>query len=116
MPAISKLCDLQTKYTNHTVWATAVPEKVIADCTGHRSTKVAVRAHLAEQLQAAGLAVTNESPYSPGNVKKWKPLALLNQDPAAQLKHDPAAAVTVWSMESHPTFPGIQNCIINVNQ
>ena len=54
-----------------------VPEKVIADCTGHRSTKGLwqYKHTSAEQLQAAGLAVANETTYTPGEVKEQKPLA-----------------------------------------
>ena len=86
MSVISKLCHLETRYTNHSLRATAatlmfnagVPEKVIADCTSRRSTK-GLRHYehtSAEQLQAAGLAVANETTYTPSDVKEQKPLAL----------------------------------------
>ena len=90
---------------------------MIADCTGHRSTK-ALRQYehtSAKQPKAAGLAVANETTYTPGDVKERKPLAQLNQDSAAQLKQDPAAAAAIGSLKSLPTFSGLQNCIINAN-
>ena len=57
-----------------------VPEKAIADCTGHRSTKALWQYEhtSAKQLQAAGSAIANETTYTPGNVKERKPLAQLN--------------------------------------
>ena len=87
-----------------------VPEKVIADCTSHRSTKGLWQYEYtsAKLLQAAGLAVANQTNYTPGDVKGRKPLAQLNEDTAAQLRQDPATAATVGSLKSLPSFSGLQ--------
>ena len=58
----------------------------------------------AKQLQAAGLAVANETTYTPGDAKERKPLAPLNKDLAAQLKQDPATAATVGGLKSLPSL------------
>ena len=73
MSNISKLCGLDSRYTNHSLRATAatrmfaagVPEKIIADRTGHKSAK-GLRQYekvSTTQLQAAGLAVSDCKPF-----------------------------------------------------
>ena len=99
------------------MFSAGVSKKVIVDCTGHKSTKGLWQYEhtSAEQLQAAGLAVANETTYNPGDVKDWKHLVQPNKDPAALLKQDPAAAAITGSLKSLPSFAELQICIININ-
>ena len=67
VPTICRMAGLNTRYTNHSLCATAatrmfssgIPEKVIAEVTGHKSTK-SLRQYektSVEQEQAAGMAI-----------------------------------------------------------
>ena len=68
MPRVSELAGLRNRYTNHSLRATAatrmfasgVPEKVIAEFTGHKSSKAlhVYERTTTEQVKAAGLAIS----------------------------------------------------------
>ena len=72
MPKVSELARPRSSYTNHSLRATAatrmfaagVPEKVIAEFTGHKSPKALHQYERTsiDQVQAAGLAITRNDP------------------------------------------------------
>ena len=136
MPNICELAGLQTRYTNHSLHATAttrmftagVPEKIIADRTGNKSSS-GLRQYekVSEaQIEAAGLAVSEEKPSTATSsfIKEddlaTSTLRQTGREPLTTLENPP----DVDNSESGsgevkkilPTFTGnLQNCTINIH-
>ena len=130
MPNISRLSGIHTRYTNHSLRATAatrmfaagVPEKIIADRTGHKSAKALRQYERTSdaQLQAAGLAVSEQKPFSLESTDRKPLMALENtavkeEEEAVEKKHNPAC-IDEKLKRILPTFTGsMSNCTININ-
>lgn len=75
MQNVSDLAGLSTRYTNYSLRATAatrmftagVPAIIIGECTGHKTSKALQQYERTSvcQMQAAGLSVCTEWPFSP---------------------------------------------------
>ena len=96
------------------MFAAGVPEKFIADCTGHKSAK-ALRQyeHISvAQLQAASLALSEQKTFSP-HCTDQKPLMALEN---TTVKEEKEAACDDKIKKMLPSFSGsMSNCTININ-
>ena len=139
LPKVSELAGLRSRYTNHSLRATAatrmfaagVPEKVIAEFTGHKSPKALHQYERTsiDQVQAAGLAIARNDP------KDRKPLVTSvntkedkeNRKPEVDTEdRKPDLGTLEQSLvdgkpdlgaiqQSLPTFSGnLTNCTINI--
>ena len=110
MVKISKLAGLCTHYTNCSLRATSatqmfsagVSKKIIAEFTGHKSSKALQQYERTStaQVQAAGLAISEETPFGSGTSKDVK---------IEDVKPDLASI-----QKAMPTFAGdLSNCTIN---
>ena len=110
MPRVSELAGLRNRYTNHSLRATAatrmfatgVPEKVIAEFTGHKSSKAlqVYERTTDEQVKKAGLAISNQESMLPAKVP----------DDVPDIKPD------FDKVKNLPTFSGnLSGCTININ-
>ena len=110
MPRVSELAGLRNRYTNHSLRATAatrmfasgIPEKVIAEFTGHKSSKAlqVYERTTGEQVKKAELAISNQESMLPAKVP----------DDVPDVKPD------FDKVKNLPTFSGnLSGCTININ-
>ena len=110
MPRVSELAGLRNRCTNHSLRATAatrmfasgIPEKVIAKFTGHKSSKAlqVFERTTGEQVRKAGLAISNQESMLPAKVP----------DDVPDVKPD------FDKVKNLPTFSGnLSGCTININ-
>ena len=111
MPRVSELAGLRNRYTNHSLKATAatrmfasgVPEKVIAEFTGHRSSKAlqVYERTTDEEVKKAGLAISNQ--------EESALTATVSDD-------EPDVKPVLDKVKNLPTFSGnLSGCTININ-
>jgi hypothetical protein len=122
MVKISQLAGLSTHYTNHSLRATSatwmfsagVPEKIIAEFTGHKSSKALQQyEHTSTaQVQAAGLAIAKETPFGhDAKAGAMDDIAAMESSAVEDVKPDFAAIQKLM-----PAFAGnLSNCTININ-
>ena len=111
MPHVSELAGLRNRYTNHSLRATAatrmfasgIPEKVIAEFTGHKSSKElqVYERTTGEQVKKAGLAISNQE-------ESMLPAKVPDDEPDVKPDFD--------KVKNLPTFSGnLSGCTININ-
>lgn len=121
MPKMSELASLPVRYTNHSLRATAttrmfaagVPEKIVAEVSGHKSVK-ALRQYertSLEQEQATGLAISGLEKFESPAIREQFGSSTPDVKPSFEKKNIASAVEKLM-----PTVSGqLSNCTFNFN-